>query len=177
MIKGRKELCERVSSLEKKWVKGLWGYPLKPLVSWRKWRGGISETQIKQLGGNFKKADVCPAIGKLWCSQPLHICQEFTRVHEWLGSLWERNLLCNLAVRTAQYQILGTDYWQRLTADADQESLLKTANRNFHWEAQATVSLQITERSKAMYCPLLCETCSIRFYQTSRKKKVNDDPV
>lgn len=125
----------------------------------------------KQLGGNFKTTGVCPAVCELVCSQSLHVCQEFTQVHEWLGSLWERNLLCSLAVRTVQYQILGTDCWQRITADADQVLLLKTANRNLHWEAWTIVHLQITERGKATYCPLLCETCSIRFYQTSRGKK------
>ena len=134
--------CERVSSLEKKWLKRMWGCSSKSLVPWREWIGDstdkINVTQIKQLGGSCRATGgVCPAIHKLWCSWPLHVCRwEFTWVHEWLGGLWERNLPCSLAVRTVQYQILGTDCPQRITADADWGFLLKTANRNLlHREA------------------------------------------
>lgn len=69
----KKSFCERVSSLEKKWLKRMWGCSLKSLVSWRKWIGystdKINTAQVKQLGGSFKTTGgVCPAIYKLQCS-------------------------------------------------------------------------------------------------------------
>lgn len=52
-------------------------------------------------------------------------CQGFKQVHKRLGSLWERNLPCSLAVGACQPQTSGTEYPQT-TAGTHRGFFLRT---------------------------------------------------